>query len=173
MHCTDWDKRLHFALWAYRIVHKVTTNATPFKLVYGQEAIIPIKLKLQSLTVAAQLKMPLEQSLKERMMVLNEMDEIRLLAFQTREAIQKHRKEWYDHHSRDEKKAFQQGDLVLLYDSRYRKHLGKLKMHWMGPYRVVQVFNNGFVQLANLQGELLPTRVNGARLKQYHLTSIQ
>ena len=117
--------------------------------------------------------MPVEQSLKERMMVLNEMDEIRLMAFQTREAIQKRRKEWYDRHLKDEKKAFKQGDLVLLYDSRYRKHLGKLKMHRMGPYRVVQVFNNGSMQLANLQVELLPTRVNAVRLKQYHLISTQ
>ena len=62
-------------------------------------------------------------------MVLNEMDEIHLMAFQTREAIQKHQKEWYDHHLKDKKKAFKEGDLVLLYDSRYRNHPGKLKMH--------------------------------------------
>ena len=35
------------------------------------------------------------------MTVLNEMDEIHLMAFQTRETIQKHRKEWYDHHLKD------------------------------------------------------------------------
>ena len=86
-HRTDWDKRLYSTLWAYQTAHKVTTNAMPFKLVYSQEAIVPIKLELQFLRVAAQLKMLLEQSLKERMMILNEMDEIRLMAFQTREAI--------------------------------------------------------------------------------------
>ena len=50
------------------------------------------------------------------MMVLNEMDEICLMAFQTREAIQKHWKEWFDRHLKDEKKAFKQGGLALLYD---------------------------------------------------------
>ena len=76
----------------------------------------------------------MEQSFKERMMALNEIDEICLVAFQTREAIQKCHKEWYDRHLKDKKKAFKEGDLELLFDSRYRKHLGKLKMHWMGPY---------------------------------------
>ena len=65
--------------------------------------------------------MPLEQSFKERIMVLNKMDEIHLATFQARETIQKHHKEWYNHHLKDKKKAFKEGDLVLLYDSRYRK----------------------------------------------------
>ena len=98
----------------------------------------------------------MEQSLKEQMMVMNEMDEVHLLAFQTQEAIQKRRKEWYDRHLKDKKKSFKDGDLVLLYDSRYRKHPRKLKMHWMGPYWVVQFFDNGSIQLVNLKDEILP-----------------
>jgi len=39
----DWDERLLDALWAYRTAHKVTTKHTPFQLVYGQEAILPIE----------------------------------------------------------------------------------------------------------------------------------
>ena len=46
VHRTDWDKRLHSALWVYQTSHKVIANATPFKLVYGQEVIIPIELEL-------------------------------------------------------------------------------------------------------------------------------
>ena len=32
---TDWDTKLFAALWAYHTAYKVTTNATPFQLVYG------------------------------------------------------------------------------------------------------------------------------------------
>ncbi len=32
---TNWDAMLVIALWAYRIAYKVTTQYTPFKLVYG------------------------------------------------------------------------------------------------------------------------------------------
>ena len=31
---TNWDTKLFAALWAYRTAYKVTTNATPFQLVY-------------------------------------------------------------------------------------------------------------------------------------------
>ena len=115
--------------------------------------------------------MPMVKSLKERMMVLNEMDEIHLLALQTREAIQKHRKKCYDHHLKDKKKMFKEGDRVLLYDSQYKKHPRKLKMCSMGPYWVVQDFDNGSIQLAKLKDKILPTRVNGTRLKKYFSSS--
>ena len=36
---SDWDTKLFATLWAYRIAYKVTTNAMPFQLVYGQEAL--------------------------------------------------------------------------------------------------------------------------------------
>ena len=41
---TDWDTKLIDALWAYRTAYKVTTKFTPFQLVYGQEALLPIEL---------------------------------------------------------------------------------------------------------------------------------
>lgn len=49
---TDWDNKFLDALWAYRIVYKVTTKFTPFQLVYGQETILSIKLELSSLCIA-------------------------------------------------------------------------------------------------------------------------
>ena len=49
---TDWDDKLWAALWAYRTAYKVTTQFTPFHLVYGQEAILPIEFEIPSLWVA-------------------------------------------------------------------------------------------------------------------------
>jgi hypothetical protein len=39
---TDWDTKLHAALWAYRLAYKVTTKHTPFSLVYGTGALLPV-----------------------------------------------------------------------------------------------------------------------------------
>ena len=39
---TDWDTKLHTALWAYQTAYKVTTKHTPFSLVFGTEALLPI-----------------------------------------------------------------------------------------------------------------------------------
>ena len=44
-------------------------------------------------------------------------------------------------------KVFQRGDWALLYDSRFKDFKGKRCTHWMGPYEVDVVFDNGTVRL--------------------------
>jgi transposase InsO family protein len=39
---TNWDTKLYAALWAYRTAYKVTTKHTPFSLVFGTEALLPL-----------------------------------------------------------------------------------------------------------------------------------
>ena len=63
---------------------------------------------------------------------------------------------------------------MLMYDSKFVKFLGKFKMHWLGPYQIQYVTEGGAVQLSKMNGELLPTMINGSRLKLYsdnHSTS--
>ena len=74
-------------------------------------------------------------------------------------------KAWHGRHIK--KKQFQIGDLVLLYDSKFMKFPGKFKTHWKGPYIVHKVTDGGAVQLAKLNGEILPSMVNGRHLKKY------
>lgn len=56
---------------------------------------------------------------------------------------------------------------MLLYDSKFMKFLGKFKTHWLGPYQVTTISDEGAVQLKKLDGTLLPGKVNRSRLKQY------
>lgn len=58
-------------------------------------------------------------------------------------------------------------DLVLLYDSKFDKFLGKFRMRWMGPYVIKEVTDRGAVQLVKLNGEPFPVKVNGSWLKPY------
>jgi transposase InsO family protein len=39
----DWDVILPIALWAYRIAYKVSTQHTPYKVVYGSMPLLPTK----------------------------------------------------------------------------------------------------------------------------------
>ena len=49
---TDWELKLNAALWAYRTSYKVAISCTPFKLVYGLEAVMPWEFLVPSLRVA-------------------------------------------------------------------------------------------------------------------------
>ena len=42
----DWAKKLSFALWGYKTSICASTGATPYSLVYGSEAMLPIEVKI-------------------------------------------------------------------------------------------------------------------------------
>ena len=70
-------QRVLDALWAYRTAYKVTTKHTPFQLVYGQEAILPIEFEIQSLRIAIDNRLDNVESLKQRCYELEQLDERR------------------------------------------------------------------------------------------------
>eukprot|EP00253_Pinus_taeda_P005736 PITA_05736 len=131
---SDWDLRVPVVLWAYRITCKKLTGQTPFWLVYGMEAVMPMEYIVPSLRVAVLTGMTDYEALEEWLMQLEELEEEGfLVAFH--EQVQKQReKAWYNHHIR--LCTFKRNDLVLLYDSKFEKFPGKFKMHWLGPYVV-------------------------------------
>jgi len=48
----DWHDKLPYALWAYRTSVRIATGATPYFLVYGYEAVIPLEIEIPSLRIA-------------------------------------------------------------------------------------------------------------------------
>jgi hypothetical protein len=74
--------------------------------------------------------------------------------------VQKARdKSWHDRHIK--RKNFKKGDLVLIYDSKSIQHPGKLRMHWLGPYKVKTITNGGVVHLKELGCAELRGIING------------
>ena len=66
-------------------------------------------------------------------------------------------------------KEIKEGSLVVRYGNRFdHKKDDKFVPHWEGPYKVVNMFENGSYQLMDVIGKLHTTRVNGWRLKPYH-----
>jgi hypothetical protein len=49
-----WHEVLSEALWAHRVARHGATKVTPFELVYGYEAVLPIEVNLQACRVARQ-----------------------------------------------------------------------------------------------------------------------
>jgi len=161
----DWDVKLTAALWAYRTTFKVTTQATPFSLVYGLEATLPIEFEVESLRVAIGSRLTDSQSLKNRLTDLEELDERRRMAAQHIEAIQRRRKITFD--KRHKKRVLRPGMMVMIQDARKLEFPGKFDAVWLGPYLVREAFPNNSLQLETLNGESFPTRTSGSRCKEY------
>ena len=57
----NWDDKLGEYLWAYCPTVRTPMKATPFSLVYGCEAILPLEIQIPSLRVALTTKMTNEE----------------------------------------------------------------------------------------------------------------
>jgi hypothetical protein len=71
----DWDLRVTIVLWAYRTTCKKLTMQTPFKLVYGLEAVIPMEYLVPSLRIVAFTDMDDPGVVQERLAKLVELEE--------------------------------------------------------------------------------------------------
>ena len=76
----DWSENLPFALWAYRTSFRTSTGATPYFLVYGMEAMLPVEIEMGSLRVALEYHISKTEWAQSYYDQLNLLDERRLRA---------------------------------------------------------------------------------------------
>jgi len=76
IHRPNWHNMLFSALWAYRTSVKTSTGFTPFQLVYGLEAMLPIECEIPSLQMAIEL-LPTTSEEEKRLLYLAQLDETR------------------------------------------------------------------------------------------------
>ena len=100
---------------------------------------------------------------EERMLILNELNEFRLEAYENAQNYKEKTKRWHDKHIRV--KAFEVGQKVLLFNSRLRLFPGKLKSRWSGPFTIRRIHASGAVEVTHEEKGTFT--VNGQRLKPY------
>ncbi|XP_074292263.1 uncharacterized protein LOC141619138 [Silene latifolia] len=111
-----------------------------------------------------ELNMDSKLSGEKRLLQLNELDEFRLQAYESSRLYKEKTKRWHD--KKILKKEFKIGDNVLLFNSRFKIFLGKLRSRWSGPFTVTNVNMFGSVEVMTTNGEKF--KANGHRLKVYH-----
>jgi len=58
----DWDLKIHHVVWVYNATYKTATWYSPFRLTYGMEVLLPIKLEVMTLRIATTMRLPLDES---------------------------------------------------------------------------------------------------------------
>ena len=106
----SWDSKLKFALWADRVTDKRSIGTSPFKLVYGTEAIFPIQLILL-VAKFFQEEHDEPNDMVRRMLDLVELQQVREQVMEKSKAHQKKIKIIFD--KREKVENFQVGDWVL------------------------------------------------------------
>ena len=126
---------------------------------------MPMEYIVPTLKITALTDMADEETVSGRLLNLVGLEEDRFVAGFHQHVQKDREKSWHDRHIKS--KAIKEGDLVLLYDNKFARFPGKFCMHWLGPYQVRHVTKGGAASLARLDGTMLPTMVNGSRLKLY------
>ncbi|MCO5555446.1 hypothetical protein L7F22_008991 [Adiantum nelumboides] len=162
-----WDLELPCALWAYRTAIKTGTGFSPFHLVFGKEALLPIEVEIPALKMMLKFEEENHDALKERLLYLQCLQLDRALALEHYEQVLKTSQAKANAKVKD--KGIKKGDMVLRYNSKLDSTFQrKFQIKWQCPFLVLDRFPNGTYQLAYLNGTLHKARVNGYRLKKYY-----
>ena len=92
----DWHLQLPYALWGYRTSIRSSTGAIPYSLVYGIEAVLPIKMGVRSLRTVLESEILEVDWLQSRYDLLCMLDEKRLKAFYHIQGYQRRLRKAFD-----------------------------------------------------------------------------
>ncbi|KAK1610757.1 hypothetical protein QYE76_034430 [Lolium multiflorum] len=119
-----WPEELPSVLWSIRTTPNTATQETPFFLVHGAEAVLPIEIEHDSPRVT---EYDEETSRKAREDDMDALDEAR---DEVLSRVTKYQQDLKNHSRRLRPRSFQVGDLVLRLNQQSTE---KLESPWLGP----------------------------------------
>ncbi|RVW90541.1 hypothetical protein CK203_031047 [Vitis vinifera] len=158
---TKWVEAASYA----RLTSSGVARATPYSLVYGMEAVLPVEIEMGSLRVALEQQIPETDWAQARFDQLNLLDERRLRAADHVRAYQ--RKMARAFKKRVKPRPLHVGDLVLrVIRGLIRDPRGKFRPSWSGPYFIRELTLEGAAWLMDLDGNQFSEPTNVDQLKR-------
>ncbi|XP_072058155.1 uncharacterized protein [Arachis hypogaea] len=157
-----WAELIPEVLWGYNTTPQTSTKETPFRLVYGSEAMIPLEVSQESIRTHINNQ---DEARRAELDIIEEVKDITALRQRaTQQAIAR------QYNKSVKSRAFVKGDLVLRKTEAARKppSHGKLAANWDGPYRISEVLGNGAYILELIDGQVLANSWNVSSLKKFY-----
>jgi transposase InsO family protein len=156
-----WVDKLPKVIWSHNTTVSRATGFTPFRLLFGSEAMTPEETKNESMRV---LKAKEIEEVNQKV----EKDMIELTILEAAENIEKYQKEtkaWKD--KKVVRKDIKTDNLVLKRKKNW-ENPGKLHESWEGSYIAKKTDMSGAFRLLEQTGEELPYSWNADSLKRYY-----
>jgi hypothetical protein len=130
-----WVDELPSVLWSLRTTPNAAYQETPFFLVHGAEAVLPVKITHEAPRIATYDENTSNEALQYDVDALKEARVVALArATQYQQSLRNY------HSTRVHPRSFVVGDLVLRLK---QDGHGKLELPWLGPYIVTEVIPGG------------------------------
>ena len=158
-----WAEELTSLIWSHNTSESRATEFTPFKLLFGEEAILPEELthKSPSVTFAKDGT----STLNEEQLTKDLTEELRCQAVNNLRLYQAENVQWQD--KKVNPCQINTGDMVLI-RKQNAKMAGKLQPKWVGPYLATQAKRPGAYNLHDSEGNQLPPTWNIDNLQKYY-----
>jgi hypothetical protein len=157
-----WMKELPLVVWSLRTTPSRATGFSPFFLVYGAEAVLPIDLEYGSPRTRVYDDQSNQTSREDS---LDQLEEARDMALLHSARYQQSLRRYHARGVRP--RDFQVGDLVLrLWQDARGRH--KLTPPWEGLFIIAKILKSRTYKLANNQGEVYSNAWNIRQLRRFY-----
>ncbi|XP_024200480.1 uncharacterized protein LOC112203790 [Rosa chinensis] len=166
----QWHETLYETLWAYRTSKRNPTATTPYALMFGHDAVLPLEVNVQSLRVQEQHHLIGEDYVQAMWQEHEDLSEKRLEALDSLVMEKQRVARAYDKRTRG--RNYSEGELVwkaVLPLGEKLDGRGKWTPRWEGPYIIYKILGKGAFHLKDLDGDVHHNPINGRYLKKYFL----